>query len=91
MMALQSLVTRKDTRGRVWGANQRVSIEEALRICTVNGAWASFEEDLKGSLTPGKLADFVILEHDPRRVEPDELIKTRVLRTVLGGLTTHEA
>jgi hypothetical protein len=91
MMALQSLVTRKDTRGRVWGANQRVSVEEALGICTVNGAFASFEEDIKGSLTPGKLADFVILEHDPRRVEPDELVKNRVLRTVCGGVTTHAA
>jgi predicted amidohydrolase YtcJ len=91
MMALQSLVTRQDTRGRVWGANQRVSIDEALRICTVNGAYASFEEDLKGSLEPGKLADFVILERDPRRVDPEELVKIRVLRTVLGGMTTHEA
>jgi predicted amidohydrolase YtcJ len=91
MMALQSLVTRKDTRGRVWGANQRVSVEEALRICTMNGAWASFEEDLKGSLTPGKLADFVILEHDPRKMDSDALVSNRVLRTVLGGVTTHEA
>lgn len=91
MMALQSLVTRKDARGRVWGANQRVSVEEALRICTMNGAWASFEEDLKGSLTPGKLADFVILEHDPRKMDPDALVSNRVLRTVLGGVTTHEA
>ena len=47
MMALQSMVTRKDTSGRVWGENQRISVMEALRICTLNGAFASFEEETK--------------------------------------------
>ncbi|HZW59992.1 MAG TPA: amidohydrolase, partial [Woeseiaceae bacterium] len=91
MMALQSMVTRKDRQGRVWGANQRVSVSEAMRICTVHGAYASFEEDLKGSLTPGKLADFVILEQDPHAVDPERIVDIRVLRTVMGGRTTHEA
>ena len=45
-----------------------------MRICTMHGAYASFEEDVKGSLTPGKLADFVILEKDPHDVDPDEII-----------------
>ena len=65
------MVTRKDKSGKIWGPQQRVSVSEALRICTMNGAYASFEETRKGSLTPGKLADFVILEHDPHDVEPD--------------------
>jgi predicted amidohydrolase YtcJ len=64
MMALQSMVTRKDARGRVWGPSQRISVTEAMRICTMHGAYASFEEDIKGSLTAGKLADYVILEND---------------------------
>ena len=91
LMAIQSMVTRKDTAGRVWGATQRVSVDEALRICTVNGAYASFEEGIKGSLTPGKLADFVILERDPHDVDPDRIVDIRVLRTVLGGRTVHSA
>ena len=91
MMAIQSMVTRTDSRGRIWGPNQRVTVDEALRICTVHGAYASFEEDVKGSLEPGKLADFAMLGADPRRVDPLALIDVPVVRTVMGGRVTHEA
>jgi len=91
MMAIQSMVTRKDTQGRVWGGSQRVSVDEAMRICTMHGAYASFEEDIKGSLTPGKLADLVLLEKDPHDVDPDGIVDIKVLRTILGGRTTFEA
>jgi predicted amidohydrolase YtcJ len=91
MMALQSMVTRKDVRGRVWGPSQRVSVTEAMRICTVHGAYSSFEEDLKGSLTAGKLADIVLLDNDPHAVDPDAIMEIRVLRTIVGGRTVHEA
>lgn len=91
MMALQSMVTRTDTRGRVWGANQRVAVAEALRICTVHGAYASFEEDRKGSLQPGKLADFVLLAEDPHEVDASRLVNIPIVRTVMGGRTTYEA
>ena len=91
MMAIQSMVTRKDVRGRVWGPSQRISVSEAMRICTVHGAYASFEEDTKGSLAAGKLADFVILEKDPYAVDPDTIKEIRVVQTVMGGQTTHSA
>jgi len=91
MMAIQSMVTRKDTQGRVWGPSQRISVTEAMQICTMNGAYASFEEDIKGSLTPGKLADIAILENDPHDVDPDSIVDIKVLRTILGGRTTFEA
>lgn len=91
MMAIQSMVTRKDMRGRVWGASQRISVTEAMRICTVHGAYASFEEDVKGSLVPGKLADFVILENDPHDVDPDAIKDIKIVRTVMGGRTVYEA
>ncbi|WP_197493147.1 amidohydrolase [Woeseia oceani] len=91
MMALQSMVTRTDTRGRVWGANQRVAVAEALRICTVHGAYASFEEDRKGSLQPGRLADFVLLAEDPHEVDASRLVNIPIVRTVMGGRTTYEA
>jgi hypothetical protein len=91
LMALQSMVTRKDFSGRVWGPSQRITLDQALKVCTVHGAYASFEESEKGSITAGKLADFVILADDPHDVEPD-LIKTiRVVRTVVGGRTVYEA
>jgi predicted amidohydrolase YtcJ len=89
LMAIQSMVTRKDYRGRVWGENQKVSVDEALRICTLHGAYASFEEKSKGSISEGKLADFVILAEDPHTVEPDKIKDIKVVRTVLGGRTMH--
>ncbi|HRX40656.1 MAG TPA: amidohydrolase family protein, partial [Parvularculaceae bacterium] len=91
LMAIQSMVTRKDLDGKVWGPSQRISVDEAIRICTVNGAYASFEEDLKGSLAPGKLADFTILARDPHTDNPDQIEAIPVVRTVLGGRTTYEA
>ncbi|MEC9415510.1 MAG: amidohydrolase family protein, partial [Pseudomonadota bacterium] len=90
MMAIQSMVTRKDVRGRVWGPDQKISVSDAMRICTMHGAYASFEEDLKGSLEAGKLADFVILEKDPHQVNPDEIVNIKILKTVLGGKTTFD-
>ena len=91
LMAIQSLVTRKDYEGRVWGPNQRVSVDEAIRICTLNGAHASFEEASKGSIAAGKLADFVVLADDPHTVNPDKIKEIQVVRTVVGGETMHLA
>ena len=91
MMAIQSMVTRKDLRGRVWGPSQRISVTEAMRICTMHGAYASFEENIKGSLVGGKLADFVILEKDPHEVDPDTIKEIRIVETVMDGRTTYAA
>ena len=90
LMAIQSMVTRRDYRGRVWGENQRVSVAEALRIATTNGSRASYEEATKGTITAGKWADFVILEKDPHDVPPDTIKDIKVARTVAGGRTTYE-
>jgi predicted amidohydrolase YtcJ len=89
LMAIQSMVTRKDYRGRVWGGNQKVTVDEALTIATINGAYASSEERLKGSIAPGKLADFVVLEQDPHDVDPDRIKDIRINRTVVGGTTVY--
>lgn len=91
LMALQSMVTRKDFQGRVWGPSQRITLDEAIKVCTVNGAYASFEENEKGSITAGKLADFVVLAQDPHDVDPDQIKNIQVVRTVVGGRTVHEA
>jgi hypothetical protein len=90
LMAIQSMVTRTDYRGREWGPNQKVTVDEALRIATIHGARASYEEHLKGSISVGKLADFVILGRDPHDVPPTEILAIPVLRTVVGGRTVHE-
>jgi len=91
LMAIQSMVTRTDYRGRSWGPNQKVTVDEALRIATVNGAYASYEENTKGVIKAGMLADFVLLEKDPHDVDPMTIKDIRVVRTVAGGRTTHQA
>ena len=91
LMAIQSMVTRKDFSGRVWGPSQRITVDQAIKVCTVNGAHASFEEREKGTITAGKLGDFVVLAEDPHDVEPDRIKEIQVVRTVVGGSTVHEA
>jgi len=91
MMWLQSQLTRTDMKGNVWGANQRISLPEAIRCGTVHGAYASFEEHLKGSVRPGQLADLVVLDRDPFKTDPSELIKIQVERTMVGGVWKYES
>jgi predicted amidohydrolase YtcJ len=91
MMALQSEVTRTDMKGNLWGASQKVSVEEAIRVGTMNGAYASYEEKLKGSIEPGKLADLVVLGRDPFREDPSTLVTIPVERTMTGGKWVYES
>ncbi|MBW7998049.1 MAG: amidohydrolase [Candidatus Glassbacteria bacterium] len=91
MMALQSSVTRTDMNGKLWGPDQRVSVEEAIRVGTLHGAYASYEENLKGSIEPGKLADLVVLGEDPTAVDPFTIIEIPVERTMVGGRWVWEA
>lgn len=91
MMALQSEVTRTDMKGNVWGARQRITVEEAIRVGTLNGSFASFEENLKGSIEPGKLADLVVLGRDPLRENPLSLITIPIERTMVGGRWVFES
>jgi predicted amidohydrolase YtcJ len=90
-MAIQGMVTRTGWDGKTWGANQRITIEEALRVNTLNGAYNSHEEAIKGSITPGKLADFVVLSDDLFTVARDKIKDIEVLRTVVGGSTVYQA
>jgi len=91
LMGIQGMVTRTGWNGEVWGANQRITVDEALRVNTINGAYATREEAIKGSVTPGKLADFVVLADDPHTVDPQKIKDIQVVRTVVGGLTTYKA
>ncbi|MBM4218899.1 MAG: amidohydrolase [Gammaproteobacteria bacterium] len=91
MMALQSMVTRTAIDGKTWGPRQKITVEEALRVATLHGAWASFEEHEKGSLEPGKLADFVVLGRNPLSEDPASLITIPVERTMLGGRWVYES
>ena len=78
-------VTRMTADGLVHNPEQRITRQEALRMWTLNAAYLTFEEDVKGSLEPGKYADFVIVDRDILTCAEDELRDARVLATVLGG------
>lgn len=90
-MAIQGMVTRTGWDGKTWGANQRISVEEALRVNTLNGAYNSHEEAIKGSITPGKLADFVVLSDDPFTMDNSKIKDLQIVRTVVGGSTVYQA
>jgi imidazolonepropionase-like amidohydrolase len=87
--AIYQAVTRQGYLSRAhagWELNQRITVEEAIRLLTINGAYATFEEDIKGSLTPGKVADLVIVSQNPYEIsDPLELLDIDVLMTMVGG------
>ena len=90
LLGIQCCVTRTDMEGRVWGPNQKTTIDEALRIYTLHGAYASFEENVKGSITPGKLADLVVLSQDPTAVDPFSIKDIPIEMTMVGGEAVYE-
>lgn len=85
LLGVQCMVTRKTSFGDVIGRNQRISLEEAFKMYTVHAAYASFEEDIKGSLTPGRLADMVVLTEDPWSTDPDKISEIGIDMTIVGG------
>ena len=91
MMAIQSSVTRTDYTGEVWGPSQKISVEEAIKVATINGAYASYEENIKGSIEIGKLADLTILGQDPRETDPMRIIDIPIERTMVGGKWVYES
>jgi predicted amidohydrolase YtcJ len=91
LLAIQSCVTRRSSAGESLGSGQRITVEEALSLYTMASAYASFEENIKGSITPGKLADMVVLGEDPRKVDPDEIKAIPVEMTLVGGEIMHRS
>jgi predicted amidohydrolase YtcJ len=83
-------VTRKLKDGTLFYPDQRMSREEALRSYTLNCAYAAFEEDIKGSLKPGKLADITVLSKDIMTIPEDEIPTTEVLYTLVGGKVMYQ-
>ena len=90
MVGLYAAVTRKGMSRRVYGKEEAVSIRDAIRMYTRAGAYLSWDEKKKGSLEPGKFADMIVLDHDPLTVDPEELLKTNVDLTVLGGKVVYD-
>ncbi len=90
-LGMCAAVTRKTARGRVMGEDQRLSVEEMLPLFTLEGAKLSFEDDLKGSIEPGKLADLAVLSDDITAIEADSIKDLTVLATYIGGQKVYDA
>jgi hypothetical protein len=84
-------VNRRTTSGQELGADERIDVTSALRAVTIEAAFQHFEEDQKGSLEPGKLADLVILGRSPLAEHPDDLDAIPVLETIVGGRSVYRA
>lgn len=85
LVGIYAAVTRKGMSGRVFGADEAITIEEAIQGYTIKGAYLGFEEDIKGSLEPGKLADMIVLSKDILTVDPEEIMGIEIEQTYVGG------
>lgn len=90
LFSVWSAVNRTSRSGKVIGANERITPYQALQAITTNAAYQYFEEDSKGSLTPGKLADLVILDNNPLTVDANNIRDIKVIRTIKEGKTIYE-
>ena len=91
---IYAAVTRRtidDKNPDGWVPEQKITVEQALVAYTRNGAYASFEENIKGSLEPGKLADFVIISEDITKIDPVKIRDTKILQTYVGGKKVFES
>jgi len=89
-VGLYAAVTRKGLSGRVYGPDEAVSMQEALRMYTVNSAYLSWDEHKKGSIEIGKFADLIVLDRDPLTIPPEQLLTTRVLTTIVNGKVVYQ-
>ncbi len=85
LKSIQVAVTERTGSGAEYAPNERITVDEALYAYTIAGAFATFEEHVKGAVAPGMLADFAVLARDPRAVPPDEIAAIPVAMTWIGG------
>ncbi len=91
---IYAAVTRRtldDQNPDGWVPEQKITVEQALTAYTINAAYASFEEKIKGSLEPGKLADFVIIDQDLTKISPEKIREAKILQTFVGGKAVFQS
>ena len=90
LVGLYAAVTRKGMSGRVFAADEAITIEEAVRGYTLGGAYMIFEEDIKGSLEPGKFADMIVLSEDILTIDPEQIMDIQIEQTFVGGELVYQ-
>jgi len=91
LMGIHSLVNRKTKKGKPYGAKQRISIVEALKLYTINAAYQMFDEEILGSIEHGKFADMVVLGRDILTIPSEEITDVPIDRTIIGGKTVYDS
>lgn len=89
LTSIEGMVTRLTAKGFLLGEQERLSVDDALKAYTYGSAYASHKEDVLGSVSPGKFADFAVLDEDPHRVEPGALHEIAVMQTIIGGVVRY--
>lgn len=90
LVGIYAAITRKGMSGRVFGADEAITIEEAIQGYTIKGAYLGFEEDIKGSLEPGKLADMIVLSDDILNIDPELIMDIEIEQTYVGGELVYQ-
>lgn len=91
LFSVHNAINRTTKGGRVLGKEQKLTVWEALKGITVNGAYQCFEENSKGTLEVGKLADLVILDKNPLEIDPSAIKNIKILKTIKRGKTIYSA
>ena len=90
LVGIYAAVTRKGMSGRVFAADEAISIEEAIQGYTLKGAYMNFEEAARGSLEPGKLADMIVLSEDILSIDPERIMDIEIEQTFVGGELVYQ-
>ena len=93
MLGIYAAATRRTTDGKYpdgWFPEQKITVEEALRAYTLGNAYAAFEEEKKGTIVPGKFADFTVLSDNPLKGEPEDLARISVVMTIVDGKIVYQ-
>ena len=90
MVGLYAAVTRKGPDGKIFGADEAVSRQQAIRLYTRDAAFLTWDEAKKGSIEPGKLADMIVLDRDLLTVPAAQILDTKVITTIIDGKIVYQ-
>jgi hypothetical protein len=90
MVGLYAAVTRKGKSGTVYGPEEKISVADAIRHYTRDGAYLTRQEKVKGTLEPGKMADMIVLNNNLLTIDPSQILTTKVDLTIVGGRVVYE-
>jgi hypothetical protein len=89
-VGIYGLVTRKTSSGDILYKGERITPLEAIKAYTIDGAYSAWEEDYKGTIETGKLADLIVVDRDPLKIDPDDLKNVEIILTMIDGKIVYQ-